>query len=72
MSDLPPWDIDFIEECVHRVNTNAKLRDEDRQSVERYLPMLKGAHDDLLNLVSRFAGPGTVELTRRHLRTIES
>lgn len=72
MSDLPPWDIDLIEKCVLRVSTNAELREEDRQRIELYLPMLKKAHGDMLALVSTFAGPGTVELTRRHLRTIET
>ena len=60
MSDLPMWDIDLIEGCVLRVKTNAKLRDEDRQRVERYLPMLKKGHRDLLDLVSSLAGPGTL------------
>ncbi len=72
MSDLPPWGIDLIAECVLRVNANAKLRDQDRRMVELYLPMLKKAHGDLADLVSSFAGPGAVELTRRYLRMIET
>jgi hypothetical protein len=71
MSDLPTWDIDLIEQSVLRVSAYAKLRGKDRQRVERYLPMLKDAHGDLLNLISRYAGPGAVELARRHLRMIE-
>lgn len=68
MSGLPTWDIDLIEASVVRVKSNAKLHDKDRQRVERYLPMLKKAHGELLDLFSGFASPGAAELARRYLR----